>query len=86
MPSCCKKLRGTKEILNSTCDLLDMQKLIEMFTFNIKVTVLDNTGDFSQICVSFCESVYLPVVLVLIPSQGNTKLKMCNMVPWRLVI
>ena len=52
----------SKEILNSTCGLLEMLKLIQMFTVMIRITVLDNTGGFPKYAFNLRVSVYNPLL------------------------
>ena len=48
MPRSFEKLWGANTILNSTCGLLDMLKLIQMLSVMIRITGLAETGDFPK--------------------------------------
>ena len=39
--------------MNSICGLSKGLKLTQMFILTIRITLVDNTGDFQKICVSF---------------------------------
>ena len=67
MPSCCKKLWGTKEILKCSCGLLDMLKLIQIYTVMIRVPVLDNIGDFPK----YAFLLRVSVCMVSVALQGK---------------
>ena len=62
---------GANKILNLNCDLLDMLKLIEMFTVMIRVTILDNTGDFPKYAFLLRVGVFAPTMQNCFMSDMN---------------